>query len=438
VLAALAPAAAAAGTDSTRVFLEVGAGGDLSNQVFYEQTFDSTAFSGRVTVSDPESRVSAIALVRVVGARGGGRTTFEFANEARAGDVLLRNLARAGIARTTGEHGRVSLDVEGEARRDRSFGADRRDLRLGGVVAGRLFSRDRLRGGRVFARAEWVRGEDGDAGLVLFPDFDFVQAGLDADRVTGTGGLLSLAYALGARSFPDTAGRDYREHTLAAHGMLPLSDRLWLEASADGARRLARRDSAIGDRFAAGDVEGRLGVRAGERWEVGVRSRLRETRYDDPTATFFDSRFWRHALWARRRTASGVEVELRPEVEFARTPDFGRLPPDASAGDRRAVAGEEYDEFALRAELERFGTRGWWTLAPAVGRRDYVAAARSAEDLSSHSDHWFVEVAAFADRPLGRGLVLRASADARLEWHAVEADDAKSLSVAAELRVPLM
>ena len=406
--------------------------------MFYEQSFDSTAFSERVTVSDPETRVGAVALLRVIGARDGGRTTIQFADEAHAGDVLLRNLARAGIARATGEHGRLSLDVEAEARRDRSFGTERRDLRLAGVAAGRLFSTDRLRGARLFARAERVRGEDAQSELSLFPDFDFVQIGVDADRMAGAAGMVSLSYALGARSFPDTSGRDYREHTLAGNGLLRLSDRLWLDVWSDGARRLARRDSAVGDRFWAGELEGRLTARAGDHADVGVRSRVRGTRYDAPTPTFFDSRFWRHAGFVRLRADSGLEVELRPEVEFARTPDFGRLPPGATSADRRAVAGEEYDELALRAEIERFATRGWWTISPAVGRRDYSEAAATAEDLSSRSDFWFVEVAAFADRPLGRGLRLRASADVRLEQHAIDSDDARSLSVAAEVRLPLM
>jgi len=102
------------------------------------------------------------------------------------------------------------------------------------------------------------------------------------------------------------------------------------------------------------------------------------------------------------------------------------------------VAGEEFDELGLRGEIERFGPSGWWTVSPAFGRRNYLKAATSAADLSSRSDYWFGELSAFADLRLARRLGLRASADFRLESHDVAADDAKSLSVAAELRVPLM
>ncbi len=374
--------------------------------------------------------------MRLVGARG--RTTFQLSNEARAGDALLRNLARAGIAHAAGEHGRISLDVEADGRRDTSFGLKRQDLRLGALAAGRLSTTDRLASGRLFVRGERVRGSEGDDGLRLFPDFDFVQAGLDADRLWGARGTASLGYALGARSFPDTSARDYLEHTAAGSGLLRLDDQWSLDVFADGGRRVAKSAGAVGDRLWQGDVEGRLTRRAGERWEVGLRSRARGLRYDTPTPTFFDSRFHRHAAFARRRAESGLEVEIRPEIEFARTPRFGRLPASASAEDRRAVAGEEYDELVLRGEVERFGAGGWWTVSPALGRRNYLKAAASAEDLSSRSDFWFVEVTAFADRRLARGLILRASADLRLEGHEVAADDARSLSVAAELRLPLM
>jgi hypothetical protein len=387
-------------------------------------------------VSDPESRVGGIALVRWVAARG--PLSFSLSDEARAGDALLRNLAHAGVAWAASERARLTLDLEADGRRDTSFGIRRRDLRLGGLAAGRWSSADRLAGARLFVRGERVRGDDEGDGLVLFPDFDFVQAGLDADRLWGTSGTLSVSYALGARSFPDTSARDYVEHVAGVGGLVRLGDRLSFDLFGDGGRRAARRDSAVGDRFWHGDLEGRLTFRAGERLELGVRSRVRGLRYDAPTPTFFDSRFYRHAAFARLRAESGLEVELRPEIEFARTPAFGRLPATASAGDRRAVAGEEYDELALRAEIERFGAAGWWTVAPAVGRRDYLEAASSAEDLSSRSDYWFAEVAAFADRRLRRGLVLRGTADVRLERHEIDADDAKSLSLSAELRFPLM
>jgi hypothetical protein len=268
----------------------------------------------------------------------------------------------------------------------------------------------------------------------LFPDFDWRQAGLDLDRLWD-GGTATLNYAYGRRTFPDTTERDHREHDLGASALWRVSARFGLDGWASAARRLADRDSAFGDRFWQADAEARATWRAGETFECGVRSRVRGVAYDEPTPTFFDGRFYRQAVFARWAGPTTV-LELRPEIEFARTPDFGGLPPGASTEDRQAVAGEEYDELALRVEYERFAAAGWWTLAPGAGRRDYLDAATSAEDLSARSDFWFVELMAFADRRFGM-VTLRATADLRWEEHTVAADDVRSLSVAGELRVPL-
>ena len=438
-LGAPGPAAAQEGStggDSLRFYVEVGAGGDVSNQVFYEQSFDSSLFDERITVSDPQTRFGGVALLRLLGVNG--RTTFQAWNETRAGNELRRNLARLGVLHATGARSAVSLDLEADGRHDRSFGLDRKDLRLSALAAARASSADRLAGGRVFARAERLRGNEEGDGLDLYPDFDFVQAGVDLDRIGESWGAASLGYALGARTFPDTTERDYVEHTLLGSGLVRLGERWSVDVFGDGARRLAHDDSAFGDRLWQGDVEGRLVRRSGPRWELGLRSRVRFARYDVPTPTFFNANFFRHALFARHRAESGLEVEIRPEIELARTPDFGGLPADAPVEDKRAVAGEEFDEVALRGEVERFGPSGWWTVSPALGRRNYLKTAASAEDLSSRSDFWFGEIVAFADLRLARRLGLRASADFRLESHDVSADDAKSLSLAAELRVPLM
>lgn len=428
-LGALAGTPAAA--DSTRLFIDVGVGGDVSNFIFFEQSFDSTAFEQRTTVSDPETRVGGLGIVRVVGAHG--RLAWQVADELRAGNTLLRNFTTAGVAFRTGATSTASLDLEADLRRDTSFGLRRSDARLGALAAGRWFTRDRAWSSRLFARAERVRGDE--ASEALFPDFDWRQAGLDLDHLWNAG-TATVNYAYGTRAFPDTAARDYREHDLGVSGLWRATDQLGFDAWGSAARRLAYRDSAVGDRLWQGDLEARATWRAGSTLELGLRSRLRGVTYDQPTPTFFNGRFYRYALFVRR---AGIEntVELRPEIEFARTPEFGGLPPGASDEDRQAVAGEEYDELAIRIEVERFVAAGWWALTPGVGRRNYLDAATSAEDLSARSDFWYVELAGFADRKLGRRLTARATADLRWEEHTVPSDDARSLTVAAELRVPL-
>ena len=433
-MAAAAPRAAGAQSapyDSTRFMLEAGVGGDVSNFIFYEQSFDSTAFDERTTVSDPETRIGAILVGRALGARG--RLAWQLSDELRAGDTLLRNLTRAGAAYATGRTSQVSLDLEADLRRDTSFGFSRSDGRLAALAAGRLFARDRGWSSRLFGRAERVRGDEASA--ELFPDFDWRQVGVDLDRLWNAG-TVTLDYAYGARSFPDTSARDYREHDVGLSGLWRATDRLGFDLWGSGARRLAPEDSAFGDNLWQADVEARGTWRAGEALECGLRARVRTATYDEPTPTFFNGRFWRYAVFARWPNAA-TTFEVRPEIEFARTPDFGGLPPTASDEDRQAVAGEEFDELALRLEVERFATRGWWSIVPAFGHRNYLDAATSAEDLSARSDFWFAEVFGFVDRRLGGRVTLRASADLRWEEHTVPSDDARSLSVAAELRAPL-
>lgn len=435
VVMGASPAAAQSVTpstaDSTRLFIDVGVGGDVSNFIFFEQSFDSSAFAERTTVSDPEIRIGGLGIVRLVGLRG--RLAWQVADELRAGNTLLRNFTTAGASFATGATTVASLDLEADLRRDTSFGLHRSDSRLGALAAGRWFTRDRAWSSRLFARAERVRGDEASA--LLFPDFDWRQAGIDLDHLWSAG-TATVNYAYGARAFPDTAARDYREHDLGVSGLWRASDRLGFDAWGSAARRLAENDSAIGDRLWQGDLEARGTWRAGLDLEVGLRARLRGVTYDEPTPTFFNGRFYRYAAFVRR---SGIEttLELRPEVEFARTPAFGGLPAGASDEDRQAVAGEEYDELAVRIEVERFTAAGWWSLTPGVGRRDYLDAAASAEDLSARSDFWYLELAGFFDRKLSRGLTARATADVRWEEHTVRTDDARSLTVAAELRVPL-
>ena len=429
---------ATAPADSSRLLVEVGAGGDVSNQIFYETSFDSAAFRERVTVSDPETRIGALGLVSWMQTHG--RTTILLSNELRAGDALFRNLARAGIAWVTDPRGQVSLDLEADARKDTSFGFQRRDLRLSALLSARRTTADRAGSARLFGRAERIRGDEDDTagGVELFPDFDFVQAGIDGDRMWGLRGTATLSYALGYRTFPDTTERDHVQHALGASGLYRIDDDWSADLFLDAVRRAARVDSAIGDRVWQADLEVRLVRQAGERWELGLRTRARGQRYDAPTPTFFDATAWRYAAFGRYRASSGIEIELRPEIEYARTPDFGGVPEGTPGADLRAIAGEEYDELALRGEIERFAVGGWWTVSPAFGQRNYLLPADHAEDLSSHSDFWFAEVAAYADRRLAPRLTVRASADLRFEFHEIDSDDAKSLSVAAELRVPLM
>jgi hypothetical protein len=432
VVTACALSSPARGQDSLRVTNEIGLVSDYTNQIFYEQTFDSTVVTGRVAVADPRARVVAEAVTRVFGARG--RVRFDVQNAFGAGPTVLRDALRATGTVALSSAFRARLEGEFDGRKDDTFDTRRQDGRIAGGASLLWTSEDRATAARAFGRAEALRSKAGT--LVLFPDYDHRQVGLELDRF-GLLGHGSLVYAYGTRAFPDTAARDYREHTLALDGRASVTDAVRLELNAFAERRVARRDSAVGDRFAGADGELGLVVRRGETLEYGPRARVRGQSFDAPTPTFFDAWIWRYAFVLRRLPDVLTRLELRPEVEFLSTPHFGGLPGTASAEDRRAVANEEYDQLALTAEAERLGGATWWWGTLAGGHRRYLDDGEGPNDLSARSSFWYAEASAYADRKLSERLRLRATADVRREFHRIAADDLTSLDLSLDLRVRL-
>ncbi|MGH7725292.1 MAG: hypothetical protein ACREOU_07660 [Candidatus Eiseniibacteriota bacterium] len=419
--------------DSLRLVADVGVGTDVTNQILYEQTFDSTAFTGRLTTSDGETRVLALARANLLGLSG--RTSYAIGTDLRAGPLLFRNLAHAGVGRVVNRRLRVSLDAEHDYRRDSSFDQKREDTRFGTLLAGRWSDVVTGWGGRAFHRFETQRSAAD--GVQLFPDFDYQAFGVDVDRLLGVAGSASLSYALAFRSFPDSAVRDYHEHSFGLNGLVRLSDEFTLDVWSDGSRRSAREAAAVGDRFWQGDLEARLTGQGGGPIEAGARARIRATGYDEPTTSFFDSRFFRYAAFARYRPSPEVAIEVRPEVEFARTPDFGGLPETSSNEDRITVAGEEFDQVSLRTEYERFARASWLTLGVAAGTRNYLVGTRSPDNLSARSDYWFAELVGFYDLRISSRHRFVVSADWLSEFHDLSSDDVHSLFLSAEVRTRL-
>ena len=415
-----------------KVVNELGLVSDYTNQIYYEQTFDSTLVTGRVSVADPRARLVAEAVTRLFGTQGAW--TLDAANTFGAGTTVLRDAARAsGVARLSDAF-RARLEGEFDVRRDDTFDTRREDGRWALGTSLLWASIDRATAARAFARTEALRSAEGS--LALFPDYDFRQLGIEFDRF-GLLGHAGLVYAYGTRSFPDTSARNYHEHTLALDTRTSLSDPLRLEVTAYGARRLADEDSAVGDRFASADVELGLVLREGEKFEFGPRMRAWGQSYDAPTPTFFDAWIWRWSLLGRWLPDELTRFELRPEVEFLRTPEFGGLPDDASEDDRKAVANEEYDQLSLVAEGERIGPEAWWSGTLAGGHRDYLDDGLDVNDLSARTSFWFVDLSGFGERRLNERLRLRASGGVRTEFHRLDADNVTSLDFALDLRVRL-
>src|SRR5262245_13097265 len=64
---AAAPPARAQAPDSSYLHFELGAASDLTNEQFYEATFDDTTLTGRHLSSSPEFRAAAVAAMELSG-----------------------------------------------------------------------------------------------------------------------------------------------------------------------------------------------------------------------------------------------------------------------------------------------------------------------------------------------------------------------------------
>jgi hypothetical protein len=411
---------------------EFGLASDYTNQIYFEQTFDSTAVTGRVTVQDPRARLVAEATARMFGAQGAW--TFDASNTFGFGPTVLRDAASAAATTRLSNAFRARADGVFEARRDDTFDTRRQDQRAGGGASLLWTSPDRASGARVFGRLDGLRSAEGT--LALFPDYDYRQLGVELDRF-GLAGHGSVLYSYGTRAFPDTSARDYHEHQLSLDGRWRVSDPVRLELNAFGNRRIADQDSAIGDRFVSTDSEVGLIISRGETFEWGAKARVRGQVYDAPTPTFFNLWIWRYGLVARKLPEPLERLELRPEIELLRTPNFGGVPPGTSAEDLQAVADEEYDQLGLTAEAERMAAGAWWWGTLAGGHRHYLDDEADSGSSSARSSFWFAEGSGYAERRLTGRVRMRATFDLRFEFHRVPADNLTSLDVTLDLRIPL-
>ncbi len=418
--------------DSARVAFEGGVASDYTNQIAYEQTFDSTLVTGRVLSQDARSRAVTFLVARATGARG--RWAWSAVNDAGVGPTVRREALDTWGAARLSDQLALRLDGAFDARHDGTFDDVRADHRVAGGGDLRWTAADGATGARLFGRLEALRSAPGT--FSLFPDYDYRQAGLALDRF-GLAGHGALTYSYGARAFPDTARRDYREHDLALDfGMWPGTGAR-LEGRADVQRRVAWRDSAVGDRFVAGDGQLAIWITPSARFEWGPTARVRTQLFDAPNPTFYDVWIWRYGLAARFQPEIARRYEIRPEIEFLRTPRFGGLADTASVLDQAAVAGEEYDQVSLTLEDETFAPGRWTWLTLELGHRDYAQDTGESTSLSARSSFWYGDLSGFAERPLTGRVRLRATLDLRAEWHRPASDDLRSVDLGIELRAPL-
>lgn len=416
-----APAARAQLADSSFVRLELGGASDMTNERFYEDAFDDTTFTGRRLAGSPEHRNAGVAALEAGGAIGrAGRLRLR--QEAVAGDRLLRSYTRLEWRGDPREGLRLSLAPELDMRRDRSFGADRRELRFRPDGRLRFTSFDRSRTLDFLVGGDWLRTSgtsdvtslDRNAGRAWLR---WGRAPLDAAWET------ELGYGVDARAFPDSVARDHIEQhaAITVRRMLPGAGSAALDLQLD--RRTSYYSTpSTRDRFWSGRADANAFVPIHDRLTGELWLSMDGYRYDVPdTSVYFDYRQW----------------TLRPALHWSLAGDWGvRAGPRFEWLSAREVPAERYTQVAAALEFERLHAGDWWSIAPSAGLRQYQrsSATLSLADPELHSSYFFLEGELYADLAIPGQARLRLSASGRYERHEDPSQDASSVYLALDLR----
>lgn len=400
---------------------EFGAQSDVTNERFYEDTFDDTTFTGRRLAGSPEYRSAGVgSLDALFGRAGLGRLRVH--QEGTAGDHLLRSYSRLEWTGEPRDGWNWSLAPELDLRRDRSFGSDRRELRFRPDGRLRFTSLDRAERWDLLAGGDWVRASgtsevttlDRNAGRAWLR---WSHAPLDALWET------ELGYGADARAFPDSVSRDHVEQhgALAVRRLLPGGSSAALELQLD--RRTAWHEtSSTRDRFWSGRADASVFVRLHDALTGELFASVDGYRYDEAdTSVYFDYRTWNVRPGFRWSLAHDWSLRAGPRFEWLSAP---------------GVSSERYHEVAAAIEAERLHGRDWWSFTPSAGWRQYErsAATVSLAEPDLHSSYLFVESEFYGDVALPAALRVRFSGSARYERHEDPSQDATSLYCSLDLR----
>jgi hypothetical protein len=405
--------------DSDFVRIELGATSDVTNERFYEDTFDDTTFTGRRLTGSPEYRTAALAALNAAGrfAPGGRYLLLE---EATAGDHLLRSYTRLDLRGEPRDGWRLSLTPELDARRDRSFGGDRSELRFRPEGRVRVTSLDRSDAWDLLVGGDWYRTSGTSEVTAL-------------DRNAGRAWLRwthtpldspwdgELGYGADVRAFPDSVIRDHVEQhgALTLRRLLPGGGAAALETQVDRRQTLYDTPSTR-DQFWSGRADASAFVQMHATLTAEVWVSLEGYRYDHPdSAAYFDYQSW----------------TVRPSFRWSLAHDWGlRVGPRFAWLVAPQAPAERYHEVAGVIEAERLHAGDWWSITPAAGWRQYDQSAStvSLAEPDLHSSYLFLEL--FAEVGLPGAVRVRGSGAERFEEHEDPSQNATSLYVSLDLR----
>lgn len=407
--------------DTSYVRWELGGSSDVTNERFYEDTYDDTTFTGRRLASSPEYRNAGVGALELARAFvSGGRLRLR--QEATAGDHLLRSYTRLEWQGEPRDGLRAILSPELDVRRDRSFGADRRELRFRPDARLRLTSLDRAQTWSMLVGGDWYRTSGASDVISLDRNagrgwLRYGYTPLDANWET------EIGYGADVRAFPDSVERDHVEQ----HGSVTLRRLLPGAGSAAVEVQLDRRTTlymtpSTRDHFWTGRVDANAFVPFTEKFTAELWVSGDGYRYDRPdTSVYFDYRLW----------------SVRPALHWGLAGDWGlRAGPRFELLVAPGVPAERYRQIAAVLEFERLHAGDWWSLSPSAGWREYEksAATVSLANPDLHSSYLFVEGEVFADVGLPGRVRLRVTGSGRYESHEDPSQDASSMYLALDVR----
>ena len=407
--------------DTSYARFEVGGTSDVTNERFYEDTFDDTTFTGRHFASSPEYRSAGVAAVDAAGALPRG-ARFKLRQEATAGDRLLRSYSRLELRADPRENTRLSLVPELDMRRDRSFGDDRREVRFRPEARVRLLTTEHASDWDLLVGGDWFR-TSGSSELVTL-DHNAGRAWLRwARSPLESPWETELGYGADARAFPDSTNRDHVEQhgALTLRRLLPRGGTAMLDAQLD--RRTAIHSTpSTRDHFWSGRVDGTAFVPFHETLTAELWLSLDGYGYDRAdTSVYFDY----------------TEVTAHPTFHWTLAHDWGvRAGPRFEWLFAPDVPAERYRQVSAMLEAERLHLGNWWSISPAAGWRqyDHSASTLSLAEPDLHSSYLFVEAEMFADLGLPGRARMRLSGSARYENHEDPSQNASSLYFSIDLR----
>ena len=413
--------AAAPPPDSVGVHFELGATTDVSNELYYEQSYTDTTFLGRQLHGTPESHAAGVAALDLAGASGAGRWGWALRPEATWGDVLQRAEATGALRFRPDPAWRLAFEPRAEIERDQSFGLDRREQLLGSSASARRRFADGSDAVLMRLDGEHLDTPGSNDPYLLAHRVGAASIGWEHDAVSGLGWELRAEQDL--RAFPDSTERDHRERQfelnarrdfLGGHGISMLVGLTQREPMhvVPGSR----------DHFDEARGELRATVRTGEAWALVAGLEGDGYRYAEPDSLVdFDYTVVRGQLHLRHDLGTRAWLGAGPRWERLSAP---------------WNTAERYDEGAFSLEAEFLGATGWWMFEPSAGRRGYQASenGQSLDPNAIHSSYLFADVQVLGDQGLPRRWRARLTLSARAEKHDDPSQDSRSLYFSLDLR----